>query len=162
MKLIKIEGDILENVTLTNMCMIINKPEKKVVVQNRIKNWKGIAFPGGHIEKGESIVKSVIREVKEETGLDICNLELCGVKDWYNEDNNSRYIVFLYKTNTYKGKLLRETLEGEVFWLDIDELPNQNLAHGFNKMLEVFFSSNKSEFYHYNNDKNNEVIDSVL
>lgn len=56
---------------ITNMVMIQDKSTGKVVVQDRIKSWCGIAFPGGHSENGESIYDSAIREIKEETGLDI-------------------------------------------------------------------------------------------
>nr|WP_237690896.1 NUDIX domain-containing protein [Paenibacillus caui] len=44
--------------------MIYDKTSGKVLVQDRIKSWKGISFPGGHIEDGESIVDSTIREIK--------------------------------------------------------------------------------------------------
>lgn len=58
-----------EKIELTNMCMIYDN-NGNVVVQDKInKSWGGITFPGGHIEKRESFVDSVIREVKEETGL---------------------------------------------------------------------------------------------
>ncbi len=58
----------LELVELTNMCMIQDLSTNKVLVQVRNKNdWDGISFPGGHVEMGESIVQSVIREVQEET-----------------------------------------------------------------------------------------------
>lgn len=69
-----------EMVELTNMCMICNNGY--VLVQNQVKSWKGIAFPGDHIEPHESIVDSVVREIKEETGLTISNVELCGIKQW--------------------------------------------------------------------------------
>ena len=74
----------MENVKLMNMCKIIDANTNKILVQERVKSWKGIAFPGGKINNDESIVKSTIREVKEETGLDVNHLELCGVKNWYN------------------------------------------------------------------------------
>ena len=71
----------MEEIELMNMCMIEDGESDRVVVQRRIKgNWKGIAFPGGHIEPGESVVDSVIREVKEETGLTVSEVRLCGVK----------------------------------------------------------------------------------
>ena len=53
-----------ESVEFVNMCMIKNGD--KVLVQDRVSpNWPGITFPGGHVERGESFVDAVIREVKE-------------------------------------------------------------------------------------------------
>ena len=57
-----------ENVELTTLCLIYEG--NHILLQNRVKkDWKGYTFPGGHVEPGESIVTSVIREMKEETGL---------------------------------------------------------------------------------------------
>lgn len=72
----------LELVELTNMCMIQDMSTNRVLVQVREKkDWDGISFPGGHVEFGESVVQSVIREVQEETGLTVENLKPCGLKD---------------------------------------------------------------------------------
>jgi len=134
----------MEYVVLYNMCMIEDNKNRKVLVQNRIKGgWTGIAFPGGHIEPFESITDSVIREIKEETGLDICNIKLCGVKDWCVE--NKRSIVFLFKTSSYKGNLLERTEEGEVFWTNIDNIHTMPLASSFEKMLAVFLDDKLNE-----------------
>lgn len=67
----------MENVKLMNMCKIINPKTKEGLVQDRIKSWVGIAFPGGKVETSESI----IREVHEETGLKLETIRICGVKD---------------------------------------------------------------------------------
>ena len=62
-----------ETVELTNMCMV-EDGKGNVLVQNRLDpNWPGIVYPGGHVEAGESITASVIREIREETGLTIEN-----------------------------------------------------------------------------------------
>ena len=147
----------MENVKLMNMCKIVDVSTNKVLVQERIKNWKGIAFPGGKINNGESIVKSTIREVKEETGLDINNLELCGIKNWYNEEKNERSIVFLYKVTSFSGNLILETDEGKNYWISEEELSQKELANNFDIMLKVFEENDHSEMI-YSEEKKDWVL----
>lgn len=139
--------DRTEVVTLTNMCMVYDD-KGRVLVQNRVnKDWAGLTFPGGHIEKGESFVDSVIREIYEETGLTIRQPVLCGTKDWISPDN-SRYIVLFYKTNEFSGEL-RSSEEGEVKWMSIEEMRSGKMANDMEDMLKVFLTDNYSEFYYY-------------
>ena len=46
----------MSNVELTNMVMVQNPSNNEVLLQERIKYWCGVTFPGGHIENGESFV----------------------------------------------------------------------------------------------------------
>lgn len=94
----------MDNCILTNMCMICDGDY--VIVQRRNDpGWPGICFPGGHVEPCESFTDSVVREVSEETGLEIADVRLCGVRHWVPPDNDHRYIVFLYRTSTFTGEL---------------------------------------------------------
>ena len=133
-----------EQIELTNMCMIYDN-EGNVVVQDKIgKSWGGITFPGGHVEKGESFVDSVIREVKEETGLDIKHPKLCGIK-WWRVDKNKRYVAILFKTNEYSGKL-KSSIEGKTFWASLYEIPKMKLAPDFDIMLKVFTNNDFCDY----------------
>jgi len=80
------------NTKLMNMCMIIDEVTNKVVVQDKINkpHRRGITFPGGKVENGESIIDSTIREVKEETGFDVKDLKFSGLIDWYNDITHER------------------------------------------------------------------------
>ena len=135
---------------LTNLCMVEDLENGKVVLQyrspERYKKWSGYAFPGGHIEEGESLVESVIREVYEETGLTIADPKLVAVKDW-EPDDGTRYIVFCYKATEFTGQL-RSTEEGEVSWVDKDQLVNLDLAYDMLPLLEVMEDPTLSEYYY--------------
>ena len=131
-----------ENVELTVLCLIYNKD--KILLQNRIKqDWKGYTLPGGHVEKGESIVEAVIREMKEETGLTIHDPKLCGIKQFPIEEG--RYIVFLFQTDKFQGELV-SCEEGEMVWIDRNELSKIETVEDFKELLAVFDEESLTEF----------------
>ncbi|PWM47410.1 MAG: DNA mismatch repair protein MutT [Clostridiales bacterium] len=132
---------------LTNMVMIVNKNDGKVLVQNRIKDWKGISLPGGHIEENESFVDSAVREIKEETGLDIRNLKSCGVIHWLHRHTLDRYIVFLYKTSDYSGDIIYDCKEGQNSWMSIEELKSTPSSNGMPKYLPMFLEDKYNEVF---------------
>lgn len=137
-----------EKAIFTNMCMICDGD--KILVQNRLNpDWPGLTFPGGHVEPQESFVDSVIREVKEETGLTIKKPQICGLKQFLTE-NNERYVVLFFKTNKFSGDVI-SSREGEVFWIRPEELTAYPLAEDFLEMYQVFVSD-KSEFYYFKSD----------
>ena len=135
---------------LCNLCMVEDLENGKVILQyrspERYKKWSGYAFPGGHIEEGESLAESVIREVYEETGLTIAAPKLVAVKDW-EPDEGGRYIVFCYKATEYTGQL-RSSEEGEVSWVEKDQLEKLDLSYDMLPLLEVMEDPDLSEFYY--------------
>lgn len=131
-----------EQVELTTLCLI--HKGNRYLLQDRIKeDWKGFTLPGGHVEPGESIVDSVIREMKEETGLTIRNPKLCGVKQFPIE--GGRYIVFLFRTEEFEGELISSE-EGKMHWVDKEDLPKVNLVSDLQELLDVMLRDNLNEF----------------
>ena len=133
-----------ENVELTVLCLI--EDGNKILLQNRAKkDWQGYALPGGHVEPGESFVDAVIREMKEETGLTIEHPQLCGVKEWINEDG-SRYVVFLFKADQFSGDLA-SSAEGRVFWLEKDEVLKTNWIWHMDGLMRIMADGDFTELY---------------
>ena len=97
------------------------------------------------MEEGESLLESVVREMKEETGLTIENPKVCGFKDWIQEDG-TRYIVMLYKTDKFTGEL-KSSDEGRVFWIDRADIDSANLIWNMKELLEIFDTDLYSEFF---------------
>lgn len=135
---------------LTNICLIEDLENERVVMQYRSperNHWSGYAFPGGHIEKGESLHDAVVREILEETGFTIHHPKLVGVKNWHTDDG-IRYIVFCYKATEFSGQI-HSTKEGEISWVDKNALPNLDLAYDMLELLRMMEDEELSEYYYH-------------
>lgn len=135
----------LTNTILTNMCMVCDG--KHILVQDKQNSsYTGVTFPGGHIEKEESLTDSVIREVFEETGLTIKNPRLCGIYDWVFDDG-IRYLVFIYKATEFFGDL-HPSEEGNIRWIEKENFLKEKLAHGMDKVFEIVEGGEYTECFY--------------
>ena len=110
-------------------CVIVNE-KGQILLQSRADNNRW-GLPGGCQELGERFEDTVIREVKEETNLDVNydNLELIGVisgesrkKQYPNGDvvyNNT----VLYCVTNYSGELKWDSESKDMKFFDLDNLP---------------------------------------
>ncbi|GEL15173.1 8-oxo-dGTP diphosphatase [Pediococcus cellicola] len=143
-----------EKTILTNLVMVENADTKEVLLENRLnQNWAGITFPGGHVNPGESFVESAIREVYEESHLHIENPQLIGVKQFMMtvQDTPVRYVVFLFRTNQFKGTL-HASIEGDVFWQNPYQVKQSQAVDDFFDLLQIFKSYDVSELYYQDYD----------
>lgn len=147
----------IEQAIFSNMCMICDG-NGNVLVEERVDpGWPGVAFPGGHVEPGESFTEAVVREVYEETGLTVSDLHLCGIKDWFREDG-SRYVVHLYRADAFQGTLTPSD-EGKIWWTPLDKLSELPLASTMSSMLRVFREETLTEqFFRKENGESVEIL----
>ena len=136
----------MSKLEITNMVMVHDLETDRVVVIERKCSWCGIAFPGGHAEPGESIYDSAVREIREETGLEIRSLVPCGFVYWFNDETEDRYFTYFYKTTQFSGELIEGTEEGPVFWVDRSSLSRMKLSPNMENYLPMF-SGAYSEAY---------------
>ena len=144
--------DRSQKTEIVNMCMVYK--DDLVLVQDKLdENYKGLCFPGGHVELTESLTDAVIREVFEETGLTIESPLLCGTKDWVNDDG-SRYLALFYKTDKFSGEI-KSSEEGDILWMRLDDLLSMGdrLSLDMKDMIKIFLNDNLSEFFYYKENK---------
>lgn len=144
-----------ENAELTVLCLI--EDGDRLLVQKRLKkDWPGYTLPGGHVEKGESFVEAVIREMKEETGLEVLDPRLVGVKQFPIRDG--RYVVLLFKVTKWRGEVTSSE-EGEMKWVRYSDLSGMETVEDFDDLLRVMNTPELTEFqYLVNGDEWTVVI----
>lgn len=138
-------------VELTTLCLIKNIDGKILVQDRKKKDWPGWTFPGGHVEKDENILDSVIREIKEETGL-IIKPRLVGIAEWLNDKDGSRELASLFVAQTPDD--LPKNTEQPLFWVTKEELVTGPLAGTLDQFLPIFFEEQQFFF----KDNSNQTI----
>ena len=134
--------DRTERVELAVLCLI--KDGNRVLLQNRVKkDWQGYTLPGGHVERGESFVDAVVREMKEETGLTIEKPKMVGIKHF--PIDGGRYIVLLFEATQFTGEVVSSE-EGEMTWIDRAELADIAAVDDLAELLKVFDDPELTEF----------------
>ncbi len=134
-----------EPTILTNLCLVTD-PTGRLLMQRRTDpDWPGWTLPGGHVEPGESFVRSAVREVEEETGLTMEDPVLCGIKQ-FPSSGGARYVVLFFRATRYHGTL-RGSDEGEVRWVARAELSRLQLTDNLIETIALMESDVRSEFY---------------
>ena len=148
-----------ETVELAVLCLI--QDGDKILLQNRVKeDWTGYTLPGGHIEIGESFVDAVKREMKEETGLEILNPRLVGIKQFPMKNGNyveGRYVVLLFKATEFTGNVVSSE-EGQMEWIRYDQVSEIDTVDDFEDLLDVMNNPNLTEFQYLVNGDNWNVL----
>jgi ADP-ribose pyrophosphatase YjhB (NUDIX family) len=101
------------------------------------------SVPGGVVELGENVTQTVIREVKEETGLDVAEPEHIDVVDQITRDENGRikyhFVIIDYLVDLKGGTLKAASDADELEWVSLDDVEKCDLTGTF----RAFFERNK-------------------
>jgi len=118
--------------------LVYNKEGKFALIERKGSHGQGTwAPPGGHIDFGETAIETARREVKEEIGVNIDNLEVLGFTEDFFEKEQKHYITIFIKADWMAGELKASDKEWtEIGFFDMNNLPNplfisfKNFAEG--------------------------------
>lgn len=110
--------------------------------------------PGGKIAEGETPEACVVREVFEETGLKIRNLNYHGLLKFFLK-GNPFWAVHVYTTKNFSGVLKDSSAEGILEWLPKNNLPYDKMWPDDRHWLPLVIAGKKIEGnFHFTDDMN--------
>lgn len=124
----------------------IFKDDKILLTHENNGTW---SLPGGWCDVLESVASNTIKEVKEETGLDVETIKIIAVQD-RNKHNKPIYAYGVCKIfvlcNVISGEFIENIETTEIKYFSLDEIPN-NLAEEKtnNEQIEMCFKAYKDE-----------------
>ena len=117
---------------LATLCYVRQSGKTLMVLRNKKENdihtgkWNGL---GGKFERNETPEECVIREIQEESGLRVDSLTLKGFLTFPDFAKNEDWYAFVFVAQGVAGELIDST-EGELRWIEDDQLLNLNLWEG--------------------------------
>lgn len=125
------------------MTGVLIEAEKILLVKQKVNDKRNWSLPGGKLERGETLEQGIIREMKEETGLDVEIIKLLYVCDVSATDNTLLHISFLLKRQNGDIQLPSNEFESnpinDVRFVAINELCDYGFSHEFVNIVKDNF-----------------------
>ncbi|QDP39588.1 NUDIX hydrolase [Radiobacillus deserti] len=93
--------------------IVLNEKNEILLIKGPRRGWE---MPGGQVEEGESLEEAVVRETKEESGIEVEVIKFCGI--YQNVSNSICNTLFLAKPMGGKPTTSSESLEVGYFSLE--------------------------------------------
>ena len=113
---------------------------KGIVLIERLNRPLGVAIPGGFVDIGETVENAVVREMKEETTLDITIESLLGVYSDPSRDERFHTASIVYICKAYGTPKAADDAK-EVYVYKIDEIPLEKLVFDHKQIILDFLAT---------------------
>ncbi len=115
---------------------VIVEGERVVLIERR--DGMGTALPGGGVKYGENVEEALMREVREETGLEVEVQDLLGVYSDPERDPRHHIVTVVFVCRPTGGELEADDDAEEVGWFGLEEAREMELAFDHAKIISDF------------------------
>ena len=120
---------------------IIQKSSFLLLIKRQNDPYKDtFALPGGFVDEGETVEEALIREVFEETSLEIHPIEILGVYSTPTRDPRGHMMSVVFITITYGGELSAGDDAKELHWIPLDNINNIDLAFDHKLIIKDYIN----------------------
>jgi len=131
---------------LATLCYVQDKKTNSTLMLHRVKKendyhhgkWNGL---GGKFEPGESPEECAVREIKEESGLNVKSIKMKGFITFPIFDGIEDWHVFVFVIDDFDGELI-DSNEGNLDWIPNEKLTEINLWEGDKYFIPWLFEDN--------------------
>ncbi|MDI6724386.1 MAG: NUDIX hydrolase [Methanobacterium sp.] len=135
-----------ENPSLTVDAVIICENNEIALIKRKNDPYKDSwALPGGFVEYGETVESAVLREVKEETGLEVDLVTMVGVYSDPDRDPRGHTVTICYLAKKVGGNLKADTDASKANCFKKDEISGLKLAFDHDFILKDAFKLLENE-----------------
>lgn len=120
--------------------IVLNEKNELLLIKGPRRGWE---MPGGQVEEGESLMDAVIRETKEESGIDIEVVKFCGI--FQNVEDSICNTLFLGKP--IGGELTTSPESLEVGFYQLEEAIEMVTWKNFRQRIEYCLDEKHHPFY---------------
>lgn len=135
-----------------NSCLLVHRNARED--DDHLGKYNGL---GGKMQANEDIVSCMKREIMEEAGIECLSLNLRGSINWTGfGPSGEDWLGFIFRIDSFKGKPYSQNNEGNLEWIQIQDIPKLPIWEGDKYFLDMVFDHDPRPFHGYmpyQNDK---------
>ena len=137
----------------STLAYILSPDGEKVLLVHRtfrktdenLDKYNGV---GGKLERDEDVASGMMREIREETGLEVVSMRLRGTIAWADfGPHKEDWLAFVFVVDSFKGEPFAQNEEGTLSWVPLGEMDSLPMWKGDRLFLPLVFDGDPRPFH---------------